>query len=298
MRREDIVDYILEHRDAHADADLRHALLEHGVPAADVEAAFRAVNATDPLAPAGFWVRGGAMLFDGVLTGIPGAVLDSQAASLLLYLALATLCVGRWGRTPGKWAAGLEVLGPDDAAVGYGRALWRVLATFLSGLPFGLGYAAAGMNANKRALHDVLAGTRVACVPGVGRARRALAAVCGVVFAAALSGAAGFAVHDGLERRAAPERLETVRAALKSYARDHQDTYPPDLDALVPDYLSALPELRVGPHPPTRTVTLYGPEWCQGGQVYEDSTADTGGWAYYAGHDRACAGMLVIDCVH
>jgi len=64
------------------------------------------------------------------------------------------------GQTLGKLATGVRVVNVDGSPLTFGTALLRYLGYFLSFLPFGLGFVVAGLRKDKRALHDLLAGTR------------------------------------------------------------------------------------------------------------------------------------------
>lgn len=73
-------------------------------------------------------------------------------------------CFGVSGATPGKVLLGLAVVGPDGGAPGAMRALVRELAgRWLCVLSLGVGYLWALRGG--RGWHDLLAGTRVFCVP-------------------------------------------------------------------------------------------------------------------------------------
>ena len=71
---------------------------------------------------------------------------------------------GRWGATPGKRLMGLAVVTSDGGRLGYLGALRRSLASLLSLLTFGLGYLLI-LTPQRRALHDLIAGTQVVWVP-------------------------------------------------------------------------------------------------------------------------------------
>jgi uncharacterized RDD family membrane protein YckC len=66
-----------------------------------------------------------------------------------------------WGQTLGKMAVQIRVVMLDGGSLTLGTAVIRQLASWLSALIFGIGYLMAGLRADKRALHDLLAGTRV-----------------------------------------------------------------------------------------------------------------------------------------
>lgn len=86
-------------------------------------------------------------------------------ASFLLLIAggYFTLFVAANGQTIGKMAAGLKVVPADgtSARVSLGQAVIRAAAYLVSALPAGLGFLPALFGADRRAVHDRLAATRV-----------------------------------------------------------------------------------------------------------------------------------------
>ncbi|MFC7301772.1 RDD family protein [Cognatiluteimonas weifangensis] len=90
---------------------------------------------------------------------------------LLAYAVLAAVWhVGgecsRWQGSPGKRALRLRVTDLDGAPPAPTRAALRHVAAALSWLTLNLGHALAALPPQRRALHDYLAGTRVACADG------------------------------------------------------------------------------------------------------------------------------------
>jgi uncharacterized RDD family membrane protein YckC len=69
------------------------------------------------------------------------------------------------GQTIGKSLVGIRVVGMDGALLTVGPALLRYLAGYLSALPLGFGFLVAGLRRDKRALHDLIAGSRVERLP-------------------------------------------------------------------------------------------------------------------------------------
>jgi uncharacterized RDD family membrane protein YckC len=63
--------------------------------------------------------------------------------------------------TPGKWLARLRVRAADDTRLPPGRVLVRHFAGALSWMLLNLGHAIAGWRADRRALHDLIAGAQV-----------------------------------------------------------------------------------------------------------------------------------------
>jgi len=65
------------------------------------------------------------------------------------------------GRTPGMWLLGVQVVGQDGSHAGTRRGLIRTLAFPLSFILLGLGFVSILFQRDRRALHDLIAGTAV-----------------------------------------------------------------------------------------------------------------------------------------
>jgi uncharacterized RDD family membrane protein YckC len=65
------------------------------------------------------------------------------------------------GQSIGKMAVGIKVTTQDDSSVPIGRAALRTLAYLASALPLGAGFLPGILTADRLALHDRLAHTRV-----------------------------------------------------------------------------------------------------------------------------------------
>jgi uncharacterized RDD family membrane protein YckC len=135
--------------------------------------------------PAGFWRRAGALLVDLlvvwallkagdlVATALGGLELVARAFTysyaIVVPAAYFTLAHGTGGRTLGKRAAGVRVVTDAGGPLGYPQALARYVAWWLSLLPLGIGFLMAAIRHDRRALHDLVAGTRaVRARPGAG----------------------------------------------------------------------------------------------------------------------------------
>jgi uncharacterized RDD family membrane protein YckC len=152
-------------------------------------------------APCGFWARLGAYIIDALILGaifqfiwmqlgesqhwaLPMLPKDLTAATLQqfmqdtqawanhampifypLFFIYDVVLNGRFGATIGKMAIGARIVVWDGSRLGYTRAAWRWLAARVSDLFFFAGYLLIGLRADKRALHDLLAGTRVIYKP-------------------------------------------------------------------------------------------------------------------------------------
>lgn len=138
-----------------------------------------------PVRFGGFWVRGGAILLDGlILFPLLLAVLfariyfaphsgfhrgsPSLLPAALLQLAFCALLatyeiffVGRFAATPGKLICGLQLVRGDGSRVTYGRAAGRFFGRLLSSFTLFLGYLMAAFDVEKRTLHDHVCDTRV-----------------------------------------------------------------------------------------------------------------------------------------
>ncbi|HTL11176.1 MAG TPA: RDD family protein [Bdellovibrionota bacterium] len=155
---------------------------------------------TGGLKPAGFWIRALASLIDGLLltlasyaieililgaiylvrrmggAGDQGGFFEDafspitwQALNGSLYagLAMAYYTIGhlRWGTTLGKYPFRIKVVTLDGKPL---TALWsgiRTVAYVPSYLLFATGFLMAGLNPDRRALHELLSGTRSIRLP-------------------------------------------------------------------------------------------------------------------------------------
>jgi uncharacterized RDD family membrane protein YckC len=129
------------------------------------------------IAYAGFWIRVGAKIIDGIvlsvvgfILGVAGEFIISQGMarsvlqnilSLVLTIGYTTYFLGAYSATPGKMACGLRVVRPDGEKISYARAFGRCFAEFVSSLILGIGYLMVIFDEEKRALHDRICDTRV-----------------------------------------------------------------------------------------------------------------------------------------
>ncbi len=130
--------------------------------------------------PVGFWVRFVALIIDGMIlsavfsvgfvTIATQSLTDFWATeelslgdylSYALSLTYATVLVGIWATTVGKKVFNASIVQVDGSRVGFGRALGREAAKVISGLILGIGFLMVAFRADKRGLHDLIAGTVV-----------------------------------------------------------------------------------------------------------------------------------------
>jgi len=141
----------------------------------------RAQSARTATRPAGFWIRVVAVLIDGVVLIVAQGILfgagwimwggglgsgvavrgATQLFSSLIGAAYTIVFNWLWGQTLGKMALQIRIVSMDGGPLSFGQAVGRYFASFLSALILGIGFIMAGVRSDKRALHDLLAGTRV-----------------------------------------------------------------------------------------------------------------------------------------
>lgn len=129
----------------------------------------------------GFWIRVGATFTDGIILwmlemmvtlpitfGFPALArwpLGLFSLSWFISLGMAILYESAFvvykGATPGKLALSLEVIREDGSRPGWGLAIGRYFAKMVSWFTMGIGFVMAGVDEEKRALHDRICNTRV-----------------------------------------------------------------------------------------------------------------------------------------
>jgi uncharacterized RDD family membrane protein YckC len=135
--------------------------------------------------PAGFWIRALAAFIDGTvfflvqvsygaLAALIFGVTVGEAWTLapllwtftLLFAGVYTAVLHAYsGQTVGKLLMGVRVVALDGEPPSIGPAILRYLAYFVSLAVFGIGFLMAGLRRDKRALHDLIAGTCVDRLP-------------------------------------------------------------------------------------------------------------------------------------
>lgn len=138
-----------------------------------------------PPTPAGFWIRALGALVDLTIFGLVqfsfgflaaltwGPQVEEEWAfqsavvffTLVFTLAYTVVLHTLAGQTIGKLLVGIRVVTVGGGRVAAGAALLRYLAYYVSLAPLGLGFLMAALRSDSRALHDLLAGTRVERLP-------------------------------------------------------------------------------------------------------------------------------------
>lgn len=134
--------------------------------------------------PAGFWIRLVAVIIDGIIIAIIGFLLgqagigfgveafnfeggDGEVLSFeidlfsyVLSLIYGSVLLSLFGTTAGKKIFNIYVYSPDGKTpLSFPRAFLRELSKFLSSFILLIGYIIAAFRKDKRALHDLIAGT-------------------------------------------------------------------------------------------------------------------------------------------
>ena len=133
----------------------------------------------------GFWIRFVARIIDGVILAIaltiinipiemvlgigrgfdPTAMLGMFGVLSLINVAIQCIYEAYFlstrGATPGKIVLGLKVIHPDGSMLTATQAVGRYFAQLISVIPLAIGYMMAGVDDQKRALHDRICDTRV-----------------------------------------------------------------------------------------------------------------------------------------
>ncbi|WYP27193.1 RDD family protein [Alkalihalobacillus sp. FSL W8-0930] len=127
--------------------------------------------------PAGFWIRAMAAIIDGLIMGVIGVLLmfvleapsinfeDSTTLDIFILIYSAVFIViftaSKLKASPGKLILGIQVLTLDNKQIGIGRSIGRYFAYMISTFTLMIGYLMAGFTKDKKALHDLICGTRV-----------------------------------------------------------------------------------------------------------------------------------------
>ncbi|SFF22944.1 Uncharacterized membrane protein YckC, RDD family [Paenibacillus catalpae] len=123
---------------------------------------------------AGFWRRFGAAILDGLIIGIPLAIIsliifgkgDTLFTNIVSFLYSLLIPIVWNGYTIGKKICGIKIKRLDGMPIGIGTMLLRQLVGgLIYGFTFGIALIVSafmvGLREDKRAIHDFIAGTVV-----------------------------------------------------------------------------------------------------------------------------------------
>lgn len=122
-----------------------------------------------PAALAGFWIRFGGALIDGILLGIVNRILTGatgQGTGTVIGIVIAgayfTYFHASTGQTLGNKAVNIKIIDQSTGStIDYGRALIRWLVSYVSGFVILLGYLWMLWDPSKQTWHDKAASTVV-----------------------------------------------------------------------------------------------------------------------------------------
>lgn len=127
--------------------------------------------------PAGFWIRLGAILLDGLIIGVPLAIIsliitggktaDSSFTNTISFLYALLLPVFWNGFTIGKRICGIRIIRvvnnerPHIGNMLMRNVVWAIIVGITLGIAFIVDLFMIGLREDKRGLHDFIAGTQV-----------------------------------------------------------------------------------------------------------------------------------------
>ena len=132
---------------------------------------------------AGFWIRLGAYLIDGILLNIIGflvafiagiifASAEDDAILVLEFIVGLVISIayyiGFWtwrGQTPGKIALGIKIIRTDGSSLSLGMSILRYIGYIISAIILLIGYLWIAFDSRKQGIHDKIADTYVIRLP-------------------------------------------------------------------------------------------------------------------------------------
>ncbi len=127
----------------------------------------------------GFWRRFAANFLDGAILGMAYKLVNAVLLAITSLTGTAYLGFSDWmlctiifwtymiwfkgykGATPGYNVFGIRIISINGTRVSIKQIIVRVISSFFSAVPFGLGYIWIAVDANRQAWHDMIAGTYV-----------------------------------------------------------------------------------------------------------------------------------------
>ena len=127
----------------------------------------------------GFWRRFAANLLDGIILGMAYKLVHAVLLTIASLTGTVYLGFSDWmlstiifwtymiwfksyrGATPGYSVFGIRIISINGTQVSIKQITIRVIASFFSAIPLGLGYIWIAVDANRQAWHDKIAGTYV-----------------------------------------------------------------------------------------------------------------------------------------
>ena len=180
MINQQLVQYIRQNlTSGYTPAAIKSTLTSQGFSAKDVDDTMQYVQNLKAKSSgqgtkeyAGFWIRFSAMVWDGIILGIPYTVIITVIMLLfkmnslvyLVYLAYLILYIylnGTKGGTPGKLMLGLRIQNEQGKFIGIPGAILRFIGRIIASIPLGIGLLMIAWDPKKQGLHDKIAKTYV-----------------------------------------------------------------------------------------------------------------------------------------
>ncbi|MBM3944599.1 MAG: hypothetical protein FJ317_03800 [SAR202 cluster bacterium] len=125
--------------------------------------------------PAGFWIRVAAAIIDGLIIGLAVELPLSffteadeinffDFLSVIIGALYHIMFISSMGATPGKYVLKMRIIRVNGERVDAARAFVRWICGFLSAVLLLIGYIMVAFREDKRALHDLIAGTQVVII--------------------------------------------------------------------------------------------------------------------------------------
>lgn len=114
----------------------------------------------------GFWRRVFAVVIDSLILGFMSIIVQLATSNVIIPWLVSLFYFTYWPCTHfqgtfGKLAIGAKIVDVNGNQISYLNSVGRFLSLILSGVLFMIGYFMVAFHAEKRGLHDLMAGTRV-----------------------------------------------------------------------------------------------------------------------------------------
>lgn len=114
----------------------------------------------------GFWRRVFAVVIDSLIAGFVSIIVQAATSNVIFPWLVSLFYFTYWPSTHfqgtfGKLAIGAKIVDVNGNPISYLNSVGRFLSQILSGMLFMIGYFMVAFHAEKRGLHDLMAGTRV-----------------------------------------------------------------------------------------------------------------------------------------
>jgi len=203
--------------------------------------------------PAGFWGRALAWMYDCIIlitVIVALSVLADKVFGVILFpwwwvlsLCYFVLFQGKYGQTPGKMLLGIKVVKTDDSPAGFISFFIRTLLYLPVSATCFAGFVTMAYNKDKRAIHDLIVGTKVIKIRRVSFwvSVPIILVILWLIFMQMLNFRRLIVKAN---QTYAKEQLSVIRKAINIYYGDNSG-WPNKLDSLIPEYLDEIYEIKL-----------------------------------------------------